>query len=71
SWDNLVMAIGSTSITLKMEDVVDSLISEEMRRKVSLNSKEDSRVFEEEQNNGENMRRSVAIPGIRGDQNPL
>ncbi|KAH9294795.1 hypothetical protein KI387_038383, partial [Taxus chinensis] len=40
SWDNLVMAIGSTSITLKMEDVVGSLLSEEMRRKVSLNAKQ-------------------------------
>ena len=34
------MAIGNTSIFLKMEDVVGSLLSEEMRRKVSLNAKE-------------------------------
>ena len=40
SWDSLVMAIGSTSVVLKMEDVVGSLLSEEMRRKVSLNAKD-------------------------------
>ena len=40
SWDNLVMAIGSTSVVLKMEDFVGSLLSKEMRRKVSLNAKE-------------------------------
>lgn len=40
SWDSLVMAIGSTSVILKTEDVVGSLLSEEMRRKVSLNAKE-------------------------------
>jgi hypothetical protein len=34
SWDNLVVAIGSTTqSTLKFEDVVASLLSEEMRRK--------------------------------------
>jgi hypothetical protein len=34
SWDNLVLAIGSTTqSTLKYEDVVSSLLSEEMRRK--------------------------------------
>jgi hypothetical protein len=34
SWDNLVVAIGSTTqSTLKYEDVVSSLLSEEMRRK--------------------------------------
>ena len=34
SWDNLVVAIGSTTQpTLKYEDVVASLLSEEMRRK--------------------------------------
>ena len=40
SWDNLVMDIGSTSFFLKMEDVVGSLLLEEMRRKVPLNAKE-------------------------------
>ena len=40
SWDSLVMAIGSTVVILKMEDIVGSLLSEEMRRKVSLNAKE-------------------------------
>ena len=40
SWDSLVMAIGSTLVVLKMEDVVGSLLSKEMRRKVSLNAKE-------------------------------
>ena len=40
SWDSLVMAIGSTLVVLKMEDVVGSLLSEEMRRKVSLNAKD-------------------------------
>jgi hypothetical protein len=35
SWDNLVVAIGSTTqSTLKYEDVVASLLSEEMRRKI-------------------------------------
>jgi hypothetical protein len=34
SWDNLVVAIGSTTqSTLKYEDVVSSLLSEEMRQK--------------------------------------
>ena len=37
SWDSLVMAIGSTSVVSKMEDIVGSLLFEEMRRKVSLN----------------------------------
>ena len=33
SWDNLVVAIGSsTKSTLKFEDIVASLLSEEMRR---------------------------------------
>jgi hypothetical protein len=35
SWDNLVVAIGSnTQSTLKYEDVVSSLLSEEMRQKI-------------------------------------
>ena len=33
SWDNLIMAISSTSSVLKLEDVVASLLSEEMRQK--------------------------------------
>jgi len=34
SWDNLVVAIGSsTKSALKFEDIVSSLLSEEMRRK--------------------------------------
>jgi hypothetical protein len=34
SWDNMVVAIGSTTqSTLKYEDVVASLLSEEMRQK--------------------------------------
>lgn len=40
SWDHLVMAIGSTTSTFKMEDVVASLLSEEMRRKSSEMEKE-------------------------------
>ena len=40
SCDNLVMAIGSTAVILKMEDVVGSPLSKEMRRKVSLNAKD-------------------------------
>lgn len=40
SWNSLVMDIGSTSTTLKMEDVVGSIIYKEIRRKVSLNAKE-------------------------------
>jgi hypothetical protein len=32
SWDSLVMAIGSNSTTLALEDVVASLLSKEMRR---------------------------------------
>ena len=35
-----MMGIGSTLVFFKMEDVVGSLLSEEMRRKVSLNAKE-------------------------------
>jgi hypothetical protein len=33
SWDSLVMAIGSNTTTLVLEDMVASLLSEEMRRK--------------------------------------
>jgi hypothetical protein len=33
SWDVLVVAIGSNTTTLALEDVVSSLLSEEMRRK--------------------------------------
>jgi hypothetical protein len=33
SWDNLVMAIGINTTTLALEDMVASLLSEEMRRK--------------------------------------
>ena len=33
SWDNLVMDIGSNNTTLKINDVVATLLSEEMRRK--------------------------------------
>jgi hypothetical protein len=32
-WDRLVMATGSNTTTLTLEDVVASLLSEEMRRK--------------------------------------
>ena len=40
SWHSLVMAIGRTQVILKMDDVVGSLLSKEMRRKVSLNANE-------------------------------
>lgn len=40
SWDSHVMAIGSTSVILKMEDIFASLLSIEMRRKASLTTKE-------------------------------
>jgi hypothetical protein len=33
SWDSLVVAIGSNATSLKFEEVVSSLLSEEMRRK--------------------------------------
>jgi hypothetical protein len=33
SWDSLVVAIGSNTIALKFDEVVSSLLSEEMRRK--------------------------------------
>jgi hypothetical protein len=33
SWDSLVVAIGSNTTSLKFEEVVSSLLSEEMRRK--------------------------------------
>ena len=36
SWDHLVMALGNTIVTFKMDDVVSSLLSEEMRRKASI-----------------------------------
>ena len=41
SWDHLVMALGSTLVTFKMDDVVSSLLSEERRRKSSDLDKED------------------------------
>ena len=34
------MAIGSTSVVLRMEDVIGSLLAKEMRRKVSIGTKE-------------------------------
>ncbi|WP_425268093.1 hypothetical protein [Enterobacter hormaechei] len=34
------MALGSTLVTFKMDDVVSSLLSEEMRRKASVSEKE-------------------------------
>ena len=33
SWDSLIVAIGSNTTSLKFEEVVSSLLSEEMRRK--------------------------------------
>jgi hypothetical protein len=33
SWDNLVVAIGSNTTTLTLEDVIASILSEEMRKK--------------------------------------
>jgi hypothetical protein len=33
SWDSLVVAIGSNTISLNFDEVVSSLLSEEMRRK--------------------------------------
>ena len=40
SWDHLVMALGSTIVTFRMDDVVSSLLSEETRRKSSDSAKE-------------------------------
>ena len=43
SWDNLVVAIGSsTKSTLKFEDIVSSLLSKEMRRKSMESQKVDA-----------------------------
>ena len=43
SWDNLVVAIGSsTKFALKFEDIVSSLLSEEMRRKSMENQNVDA-----------------------------
>ena len=33
SWDRLVIAIGSNATTLQFDEIVSSLLSEEMRRK--------------------------------------
>jgi hypothetical protein len=44
SWDSLVMAIGSNSTTLVLEDVVTSLLLEEMRRKNMEGSTKDALV---------------------------
>jgi hypothetical protein len=44
SWDSLVMAIGSNTTTLALEDVVASLLSEEMRRKNMEGSTKDALV---------------------------
>ena len=49
-----MIAIGSTSVFLKMEDVVGSLLSEEMRRKVSLNAKEALSIRERPKERGKN-----------------
>ena len=43
SWDDMVVAVGSsTKSTLKFEDVVSSLLSEKMRRKSMENHSTDS-----------------------------
>ena len=43
TWDNLIVAIGSsTKSTLKFEDIVSSLSSEEMRRKSMENHSTDA-----------------------------
>lgn len=57
SWDSLVMAIGSTSIVLKMEDVVGSLFYEEMRRNISLNAKEALSVHRRPKERGKNEKK--------------
>ena len=43
-WDSLVMDIGSNIATLSLEDVITSLLSEEMRRKNMEGSTKDSLV---------------------------
>ena len=40
SWDHLVIAFGSTLVTFKIDDVVSSLLSKEMRRKSLDSTKE-------------------------------
>ena len=40
SWDYLMMVIGSTTTQLKMDQIVDALVSKEMQRKSSEVSKE-------------------------------
>ena len=43
SWDNLIVAIGSASqTTLKFDEIVSSLLSEEMRRKTMDNHSMDA-----------------------------
>jgi hypothetical protein len=44
SWDRLVMAIGSNTTTLVLEDMVASLLSEEMKRNNMEGSTEDALV---------------------------
>jgi hypothetical protein len=44
SWDNLVVAIGSNTTTLALEDVVASMLWEEMRRKNTEGSNKDALV---------------------------
>ena len=51
------MAIRRTSIFLKMEDVVGSLLSEEMRRKVSLNAKDAFSVHGRPKESGKNEKK--------------
>lgn len=59
SWDSLVMAIGSTAVVLKMEDIVGSLLSEEMRRKVSPNAKENLSVRGRPKERGKNENKNA------------
>lgn len=64
------MAIGRTLVVLKMEEILGSLLFEEMRRKVSLNTKDDLSVQGRPKERGKNKKKhGHSKSKNRGDQN--
>ena len=67
SWDNLIVAIGSSSqATLKFDEILSSLLSEEMRRKTMDNHSMDSlsmRGLPQERNKNKGYRRRSKSKG--------
>lgn len=59
SWDHLVMDLGSTLVTFRMDDVVSFFLSEEIRRKSSDLAKKSLVVCRRSNNKGSKMTTSL------------